>query len=60
MISAVGGGSAFGGLIFPFYKDLLGKARFIAVEAAEYPSLTKGKYGYDFGDSQGLAPMIKM
>ncbi len=60
LISAVGGGSAFGGLIFPFYKDLLGKARFIAVEAAEYPSLTKGKYGYDFGDSQGLAPMIKM
>ncbi|NQW15851.1 MAG: TrpB-like pyridoxal phosphate-dependent enzyme [Chloroflexi bacterium] len=60
LISAVGGGSAFGGLMFPFYKDLLGKARFIAVEAAEYPSLTKGQYGYDYGDSQGLAPMIKM
>jgi tryptophan synthase beta chain len=47
-------------LMFPFYKDLLGKARFIAVEAAEYPSLTKGQYGYDYGDAQGLAPMIKM
>ena len=60
LISAVGGGSAFGGLVFPFYKDLRGKARFIAVEAAAYPSLTRGKYGYDYGDSQGLAPMIKM
>jgi tryptophan synthase beta chain len=56
----VGGGSAFGGLVFPFYKELRGKARFIAVEAAEYPSLTKGRYGYDFGDTAGLAPMIKM
>ncbi len=60
LISAVGGGSAFGGLVFPFYKELRGKARFIAVEAAEYPSLTKGRYGYDFGDTAGLAPMIKM
>jgi tryptophan synthase beta chain len=60
LISAVGGGSAFGGLVFPFYKDLRGKARFIAVEAAEYPSLTKGRYGYDYGDTAGLAPMIKM
>lgn len=60
VISAVGGGSAFGGLVFPFYRELRGKARFVAVETAAYPSLTKGRYSYDYGDSVGLAPMIKM
>lgn len=60
LIGAVGGGSAFGGLIFPFYNDRRGKARFIAVETASFPSLTRGRYGYDYGDAEGLAPLIKM
>ena len=60
IIGAVGGGSAFGGLVFPFYHDRRGKTRFIAVETAAYPSLTRGSYGYDYSDTGGLAPLIKM
>lgn len=60
LISAVGGGSAFGGLAFPFYKDRTETTRFIAVETAAAPSLSKGRYAYDYGDSEGLTPMLKM
>ena len=66
VIGCVGGGSNFAGLCFPFLKDKLtgiGKhknIRAIAVEPSACPSLTKGKYGYDLGDTAGLTPLLKM
>jgi tryptophan synthase beta chain len=63
VIGCVGGGSNFGGIAFPFLERNLtqGKqTRFIAVEPASCPTLTKGQYTYDFGDSAGLAPIVKM
>ncbi|MFA5316927.1 MAG: TrpB-like pyridoxal phosphate-dependent enzyme [Dehalococcoidales bacterium] len=60
IICAVGGGSAFGGLVFPFYPDRKTDTRIIAVEAASCPSLSKGRYAYDYGDAEGLSPMLKM
>ncbi len=64
VIACVGGGSNFGGLVFPFLKDVLeGRkkgTRFIAVEPASCPTLTKGKFEYDFGDEAGLTPLMKM
>ncbi len=63
VIGCVGGGSNFAGLAFPFlHKNLTeGKqTRFIAVEPSSCPSLTKGIYAYDFGDTVGLTPLIKM
>ena len=57
-----GGGSNFGGIAFPFYADnAAGKqVRLVAVEPTSCPSLTKGVYTYDFGDTAGLTPMMKM
>lgn len=57
-----GGGSNFGGIAFPFYADnAAGKqVRLVAVEPSSCPSLTKGVYTYDFGDTAGLTPMMKM
>jgi tryptophan synthase beta chain len=63
VIGCVGGGSNFAGLAFPFmYKTLTQgvKTRFLAVEPASCPSLTRGKYAYDFGDSIGMTPLLKM
>lgn len=64
VIACVGGGSNFGGLVFPFLKDTLeGRkkgTRFIAVEPASCPTLTKGRFEYDFGDEAGLTPLMKM
>lgn len=62
IIGCHGGGSNFGGLIAPFIKDKLeGKAmRIIAVEPTSCPTLTKGKYDYDYCDSFGLTPLVKM
>ena len=64
VIGCAGGGSNFAGLTFPFAADkLTGKARklrIIAVEPAACPSLTRGKYVYDFGDTVGLTPLVKM
>jgi tryptophan synthase beta chain len=64
IIGCAGGGSNFAGLAFPFAGDkLTGKAkklRIIAVEPSACPSLTKGKYAYDFGDTVGLTPLVKM
>src|SRR5690606_31465085 len=54
MIGCVGGGSIFGGLIAPFIGDRIeGKnnIQFIGVEPASCPSLTRGRYAYDFGDT---------
>lgn len=63
VIGCVGGGSNFGGIALPFAREKLveGKStRIIAVEPTACPSLTRGKYAYDFGDSVGMAPMVKM
>jgi tryptophan synthase beta chain len=60
LIAAVSGGSAFGGLVFPFYHERSQKTRMIAVETAASPSLSKGRYAYDYADSGGLSLMLKM
>lgn len=63
VIGCAGGGSNLGGIISPFMQDkLLGKAnpRIIAVEPASCPSLTRGKYTYDFCDTGKITPMAKM
>jgi len=64
VIGCAGGGSNFAGLSFPFAADKLAgknrKIRIIAVEPAACPSLTRGKYTYDFGDTVGLTPLVKM
>jgi tryptophan synthase beta chain len=63
VIGCTGGGSNFSGLAFPFLgAQLRGgkKLRFLAVEPAACPSLTRGKYAYDFGDTGHLTPLTKM
>jgi tryptophan synthase beta chain len=63
VIGCAGGGSNLGGLIAPFMQDkLTGKADpyFIAVEPASCPSLTRGKYSYDFCDTGKVTPLAKM
>jgi len=62
VIGCVGGGSNFGGFSFPFVADKFAgkKVRALAVEPTACPTLTKGQYRYDFGDTVGLAPMVRM
>ena len=63
VIGAVGGGSNYAGLAYPFIADrLAGKTetRFIAVEPRAAPSMTRGEYRYDYGDTAGLTPLLKM
>ncbi|MDD6980217.1 MAG: TrpB-like pyridoxal phosphate-dependent enzyme [Clostridia bacterium] len=63
IIGCAGGGSNLGGLIAPFMREKLrGEAdyRFIAVEPASCPSLTRGKYIYDFCDTGKVCPLAKM
>jgi tryptophan synthase beta chain len=62
VIGCFGGGSNFGGLALPYVLDRLsGKGpRILAVEPAACPSLTKGSFEYDFGDTAKLTPLIKM
>jgi len=62
LIACVGGGSNFGGFTFPFLPDKLkGKnIRMIAVEPSSCPTLTKGKFLYDYGDTAKLAPIAQM
>lgn len=63
IIGCAGGGSNFGGLIAPFMGEkLAGKSstRFIAVEPASCPSLTRGRYVYDFGDTAKTTPLLRM
>lgn len=62
IIAPLGGGSNFAGLSFPFLQDkIAGKSvRCIAVEPASCPKLTKGKFMYDFGDTQGYTPLLPM
>jgi len=62
VIGCVGGGSSFAGLCFPFVKDKLEgkKVHLIAVEPEACPSITRGQYTFDFGDTAGTTPLIKM
>ena len=63
VIACVGGGSNFGGLTFPFIRNTIrngAKTTFIAAEPAACPTLTKGVYAYDFGDTVGLTPLMPM
>ena len=63
VVGCVGGGSNFAGLCYPFMGDkLAGKldARFVAAEPAACPTLTKGKFAYDFGDTSMLTPLLPM
>jgi tryptophan synthase beta chain len=64
VIGCVGGGSNYAGLAYPFLADRLSGARpatrFIAAEPAACPTLTRGVYGYDFGDTAGVGPVAMM
>ncbi len=63
LIGCVGGGSNYAGLAFPFIGEALRKGlktRFLAAEPMACPSLTKGVYAYDFGDTIGMTPLVKM
>ncbi|ALM74172.1 TrpB-like pyridoxal phosphate-dependent enzyme [Thermococcus barophilus] len=63
IVGCVGGGSNFAGLAYPFVRDVLkGKAgyEFYAIEPRAAPSMTRGVYTYDYGDSGRLTPKIKM
>ncbi len=63
IVGCTGGGSNFAGLSFPFLREKLAgriNPRILAVEPASCPSLTKGVYAYDFGDTAGMTPLMKM
>jgi tryptophan synthase beta chain len=63
IVGCTGGGSNFGGLTFPFLREkLAGRMAPVirAVEPASCPSLTQGTYAYDFGDTAGMTPLMKM
>jgi len=63
VIGCAGGGSNFAGFSYPFlHKNLTEgkKTRVIAVEPASCPTLTKGKYTFDYGDTAAMAPIVKM
>ena len=63
IVGCVGGGSNFGGVAFPFIRENLvngRETRIVAVEPSSCPTLTKGRYVYDFGDTAGTTPMMKM
>jgi tryptophan synthase beta chain len=63
IIGCAGGGSNLGGLITPFMAEKIrgnNSIDFIAVEPASCPSLTRGKYTYDFGDTGNMTPLLKM
>ncbi|MEM1271829.1 MAG: TrpB-like pyridoxal phosphate-dependent enzyme [Bacteroidota bacterium] len=63
IVGCTGGGSNFGGFVFPFlsaHVDGRPKPRIVAVEPAASPSLTRGVYAYDFGDTARMTPLTKM
>ena len=65
LVACTGGGSNFAGIAFPFLGAKLrgegySKLRVLAVEPAACPSLTRGRYAYDFGDTAHLTPLLKM
>ncbi|RIK07238.1 MAG: TrpB-like pyridoxal phosphate-dependent enzyme [Acidobacteria bacterium] len=63
LIACCGGGSNLGGFIFPFLEEKIERGdglRFVAVEPASCPTLTAGKIDYDFGDTAGMTPLLRM
>jgi tryptophan synthase beta chain len=63
VIGCVGGGSNFAGIAYPFLRQNLKdgqRARLVAVEPTATPSLTKGVYAFDYGDTAQMAPIVKM
>jgi tryptophan synthase beta chain len=63
IVACVGGGSNFAGLSFPFIRQVLSgeaRMRFVAAEPSACPTLTRGAYRYDFGDTAGLTPLMAM
>lgn len=61
VIGCVGGGSNYAGIAFPFVQDKICKGkniRFIGVEPAACPTMTRGSYAYDFGDTAGMTPLL--
>lgn len=63
VIGCVGGGSNFAGISFPFLREnIVNKrtTRFLAVEPSATPSITRGKYAFDYGDTAKMAPIVKM
>jgi len=62
IIACCGGGSNFGGTAFPFFADKAAgrQVRLIAVEPESCPTLTRGHYAYDSGDTEGLTPLLRM
>src|SRR4051812_31665776 len=63
IVGCVGGGSNFAGLTFPFLRATLrgeNAIRYVAAEPAACPTLTRGVYAYDFGDTAGLTPLMPM
>jgi tryptophan synthase beta chain len=63
IVACVGGGSNFGGITIPFLRRVIrdgAKTRFVAAEPAACPTLTRGVYAYDFGDTVGLTPLMPM
>jgi tryptophan synthase beta chain len=63
VVGCVGGGSNFAGMTFPFIRRVLrgeARTRFVAAEPAACPTLTRGVYHYDFGDTVGLTPLMPM
>jgi tryptophan synthase beta chain len=63
VVGCVGGGSNFAGLSFPFVRRVLrgeAKTRFVAAEPTACPTLTRGAYRYDFGDTVGMTPLLPM
>lgn len=62
VIGCVGGGSNFSGLAFPFVPDKAAgkKVRLLGIEPASCPTLTKGPYTFDYGDTAKMAPVVKM
>jgi len=63
VIGCVGGGSNFAGIAYPFLRQNLKdgqRTRLVAVEPTATPSMTKGKFAFDYGDSAQMAPIVKM
>jgi tryptophan synthase beta chain len=63
VVGCVGGGSNFAGMTFPFIQRVIrgdARTRFVAAEPAACPTLTRGAYRYDFGDTAGLTPLMPM
>lgn len=59
LVSCIGGGSSFAGLVFPFVTDER-SPEFVAVESSAVPKVTRGRFAYDHGDTAGTTPLLRM